>query len=82
MPTGWWAGVGQHTKANKLEAGFQNGACQPQCLCLQDETYVYVQLSLASLEGWPRSTGGSDLSFFQITASALGPGAYEILYAL
>ena len=41
----------------------------------------WVQLPLASLGGSPRSTAGSDPGSFQIIASALGPGACEILYA-
>lgn len=89
MPTDWWVDLGPGT--NKLEVHFQNGTCQlhcpcgrmsPQnvycrCLCPQDES----QLSSSSLGGSPRSARESDSSFFQITASALSPGVYEILCA-
>ena len=51
----------------------QNGCLH--CLCPQGE----LQLPLASLGDLPRSVGRSDPGFFQITASALGPIAYEIL---
>ena len=30
LPRGWWAGLGP--EANKLDVGFQNGACQHQTL--------------------------------------------------
>ena len=50
----------------------QNG-CH-QCLCLKEEH----QLPPASLKGSPRSAGRSDPGSFQITASALGPRAFEI----
>lgn len=53
----------------------QNGYCR--CLCPQDES----QLSSSSLGGSPGSARESDSSFFQITASALSPGVYEILCA-
>ena len=31
VPTGWWMRVGLGPEDNKLEGGFQNGACQYQC---------------------------------------------------
>ena len=46
----------------------QNCCCL--CRCPQGE----LQLPLASLGDSLRSAGGSDLGFFQITASALDPG--------
>ena len=48
-----------------------------QCLYPQGE----VQLPPPSLGGSPRSAAASDPGCFQIIASALGPGACEILYA-
>ena len=56
-----------------IERAPQNG-CHP-CLCTQGE----LQLLPASLGHSPRSAGGSDPGFFQITASALGPRACDIL---
>ena len=53
----------------------QNGCCQH--LCPQSEP----QLPPASPGGSPRLASGSDSGSFQITASALGPGACEILCA-
>ena len=50
-----------------------NGFCQ--CLCPQ----VKLQLPHASLRDSPRLAGRSDPGCFRITASALGPRAYEIL---
>ena len=48
-----------------------------QCLCSQGK----LHLPPASLEGSPKSAGGSDPGSFQITASVLGLGAAEILCA-
>ena len=57
------------TSVHVVEQAPHNGCCQG--LCPQGEP----QLPLASLRGLPRSAGGSDPGWFQITASALGPGA-------
>ena len=45
-------------------------------VCAQDE----LQLPPASPRDSPRSAGGSDPGSFEITASALGPGAGETLH--
>ena len=58
------------TNVHVVEQAPQNGCCQ--CLCPQDE----LKLPPASPGGSPRSAGGSDPGFFQITASALGPGDF------
>ena len=87
---GWWARLGPST--NKINGGFQNGPCQHQCpwveealpngscqrLCPQGG----CQLPPASPGGSPRPVSGSYPGFFQISASALGPRACEILCAL
>ena len=62
-----------HTNVLVVEQAPQDG-CQ-QHLCPQDET----QLPPASLGGSPRSAGGFDPGSFQISASALGPRACELL---
>ena len=83
--------VNRGPEANKLEGGFQNGACQHQCprgrtspqngfhqcLCPQGE----LKLPLASPGDSPKSAGCSDPGSFQIIASALCPGVCEILCA-
>ena len=63
------------TSVLMVEQDCQNGDCQR--LCPQDE----LQLPPASLGGSLRSAGGCDPGFFQITASAMGPGMCEILCA-
>ena len=72
-----------------LVGGLQNGACQHQCSGGRRSSPKWPlpvstsqkesQLPPASPEGSPRSTIGSDPGTFQITASALGLGACEIL---
>ena len=89
VPIGCWARAGLGPEAHKLEGGFHNGAHQHQCprgrrsspngchycLCPPGE----LQLSLASLGNSPKSADRSDQRFFQITDSALGSRACEIL---
>ena len=60
------------TSVSVLGQAPQNGCCQ--CLCPQ----AVLQLPPASLGGSLRPTGGSDQGSFQITASAVDPGACEI----
>ena len=89
MPIGWWARPG--SGANKLEGEFQNSACQHQCLCGRRSSQNVchkclcpqgqLQFPPASLRGSLRLAGGSDPSFFKITASALGPRVCEVLCA-
>lgn len=64
--------MGLDLGANKLEGGFQDSASQHQCLCVRTSSPP------ASLGGSLRPAGGSDPGSFQITASAVGPGACEI----
>lgn len=61
------------TSMHVVEQAPQNG-CH-QCEGSPGE----LQLPPASLGHSPRSAGGSDPAFFQITASALGPETYAIL---
>ena len=45
--TGCWARVGLGSRANKLEGGFHNGACQLMCLfsiCLSSLENIYSSL--------------------------------------
>ena len=56
-----------------VEQAPKHGSCQ--CLCPKSE----LQLSPSTPGGSPRSSGGSDPGSFQVTASALDPGAGEIL---
>jgi len=78
--THWWLGPDPGT--NTLEGEFQNDACQHrhphggadfrndcQCLCLPHE----AQLPPASPWGSPRAARGSNIGYFQITASDLDP---------
>ena len=61
------------TGVHEVERAPQNG-CR-QCLCHQGE----LRLPPASPGDSPRSAGGSDPDSIQLTASALRPGACEIL---
>ena len=61
------------TSVHTVEWAPKNACCQ--CLCPQGE----LQLPPASLGDSPTSSGGSEPGSFQMTASALGPGACEIL---
>ena len=80
---------GRASRANRLEGGLQNGACQHQCLCGSTSSSNFchqhvcpqgeLQLSPASPGVSPRSANGSDPGSFQITASALGLRSCEIL---
>ena len=89
MLTGWWLGPGPG--ANKLEGGFQNGACQRQCPCGRMSPpngccqhlfpHCESQLLPPSPGGSASLTSGSDPGSFHITASALGARACEILCA-
>ena len=63
------------TSVPTIELAARNGCHQR--LCPQGE----LQLPPASPRDSPRSAGRSDPGSFQITASALGPGACEILRA-
>ena len=89
VPTGCCVGPGLGT--NKLEGGFQNGACHTsvhmvgksplngchQGPCPQGE----LQLPPASLGDSPRSGCRSNPGSFQIIASSLGSGICGILCA-
>lgn len=60
------------TSVSVLGQAPQDGCCQ--CLCPQ----AVLQLPPASLGSSLRPAGGSDQGSFQITASAVDPGACEI----
>ena len=69
---------------NKLEGEFQNGTCLYQCPCDRTSSQnwllpVSVSPECTPASCPPRSACGSDPGSFQITASALGPGAGETL---
>ena len=63
------------TSVPMVEGTLKNGCCQ--CLCPQGELYLLP----VSPGDFPSSAGRSDPGSFQITASAWGPGACEILCA-
>ena len=79
------------SRLNKLEGGFHPGTLEHQCPCGQQAPQkgcpqclcpsVCVCSCLLSPGGSLGPAGRSDPGSFQITASALGPGACEILCA-
>ena len=82
---GWWARLCAST--NKLKGRFQNCVCQHQCPCgIRSSPKWLLPVSMSPewapvtsclSRGSLRSAGGSDPSFFQITASALHSGVSE-----
>ena len=62
------------TRVHVVERALKNGC--GQCLCPQHE----LHFTPASPGDSPRSAGRSDPGSFQITTSALGPGACDIFW--
>ena len=78
-PAGCWAGPG--LGANELEGGPHHETCPHHPLHELPNMAATTVCAHASAGDSPRPAGRSDSGSYQVTTSASGPDACEILYA-